>query len=120
MGHPKKKKGHHKSKKHGQKPINGQGQQNKPLHDFKSKGQSESINSQLIAMEKNQHNMKTYLMWGILVLGALLLILGITDKSFEFEAIGIKVKGELIGAVLILVAIVMYFRNSKYKVEIEN
>ena len=59
-------------------------------------------------------------MWGILLLGALLIYFGITDKSLELEAFGIKIKGELVGGILIMMAIVMYFKNSKYKVEIED
>lgn len=120
MGHPKKKKGHHKSKKHGQNPINGQGLQNKPLHDFKSKGQSESINSKLIDLEKNRYNKKSSIMWVILILGFILLIFGIADNSFEFEGFGMKIKGSLVGLILIVIGIVMYFTTSNYKAEIEN
>ncbi len=120
MGHSKNKKGRHKGKIHGQRPNGGQIHQKKPLHDFKSKGQSENVNTKLIELERNRYNKKFYIMLGILIIGALLLYFGIKDEGFEFEGLGIKIKGALVGAVLILVAIIMYFTNSNFKAEIEN
>lgn len=117
MGYSKKK---GRKGKHGKKSKGGQSQQNKPLHDFKSKGQSDAINSQLIELEKNRYNKKSYIMWGILFIGALLLILGITDKSFEFEGFGMKIKGSLVGIILIVIGIIMYFTTSNFNAEIED
>lgn len=117
MGHSKKK---HKSKKQGQKPNKGKNQKSKALHDFKSKGQSEAINSKLIDLERNRYNKKSYIMWGILILGFLLLILGIADSSFEFEGFGMKIKGSLVGLILIVIGIIMYFSTSNFKAEIED
>lgn len=119
MGHSKTKHSH-KGKKHGQKHNGGQSQKNKLLHDFKSKGQSENVNTKLIDLERNRYNKKFYIMLVILIIGALLLYFGIKDEGFEFEGMGLKIKGALVGVVLILVAIIMYFTNSNYKAEIED
>lgn len=118
MGHSKKK--GHKGKKRGSKTNVRHGQKSKPLHDIKSKGQSETINSKLIDLERNRYNKKSYIMWGILIIGFLLLILGIADSSFEFEGFGMKIKGSLVGLILIVIGIIMYFSTSNFKAEIED
>lgn len=42
------------------------------------------------------------------------------NNSFEFEGFGMKIKGSLVGLILIVIGIVMYFTTSNFNAEIEN
>ena len=91
----------------------------KKLHDFKSKGQSEKVNIELIKMEKSKYKQKNIIYSIMAVSGGILLILEIKDDLMLFEGFGIRFTGSLVGILIVIISAIGLMRNN-VKAEVKN
>lgn len=88
--------------------------------EFKAKGVSDEIAKLGITKEYGSLNLLKCVYWCTIIIGAVLTVLGITDTGLNFEILGFKYTGSLVGVPIIVFGIYRLKHLPNPSVDIDN